>query len=216
MYLPTDTRGQLKLAITTTLLSTLPPLPCGEYSIIAVDPPWQFNLRETDETHRGRTPYPNLTDEHILKMPVVAIASDDAYLFLWVTNQHLPLGFQCLESWGFTYKQIYSWVKTTKASTEDDPKIRIGTGHYGRNCTEHFLVATKGKPKTFMSLGIRDVPNAILSPRREHSRKPEEFYQLCDRLSIALGGSKIDLFARQQRPGWEVWGAETDKFEELK
>jgi len=212
MYAPTDTRGQLKLSITATLLPGLPPLPSGEYSIISIDPPWQFNLRETDETHRGRTPYPNLTDEHILKMPVGAIASDDAYLFLWVTNQHLPLGFQCIESWGFKYKQIYTWLKTTKASTEDDPKIRIGTGHYGRNCTEHFLIATKGKPKTFMSLGIRDVPNAILSPRKEHSRKPEEFYHLCDLLSGVFGGSKIDLFARQRRPGWEVWGAEIDKF----
>jgi N6-adenosine-specific RNA methylase IME4 len=212
MYSPTDTRGQLKLGIMATLLPSLPSLPVGEYSIIAIDPPWQFNLRETDETHRGRTPYPNLTDNDIVKMQVGAIASTNAYLFLWVTNQHLPLGFKCLESWGFQYKQVYTWLKTTKASTEEDPKIRIGTGHYGRNCTEHFLVATKGNPKTFMALGIRDVPNAVLAPRREHSRKPEEFYQLCDRLGNALGGTKIDLFARQQRPGWDVWGAETDKF----
>lgn len=202
-YQPTDKRGQLKLDIATQLIPNTPALPTGNYSLIACDPPWQYSLRETDATHRGRTPYPNMTDADILNLEVGAIASSNSYLLLWTTNNHLPLAFKCLESWGFTYKGIHSWVKVTAAGNP-----HIGVGHYGRNCTEHFLVATKGKPGSFTKLGLTNVPNALMARRGKHSAKPEEFYQLCDRLFEVLGGSRVELFARSQREGWDVWGAE--------
>jgi N6-adenosine-specific RNA methylase IME4 len=210
MYSATDKTGQLKLAISQELLPNLPPLPVGSYSLIVIDPPWQYSLREIDATHRGRCPYPSMTDQQILDMPIGAISQPNAYLLLWVTNNHLPLGFQCLESWKFAYKSIFTWVKTTKASTEEAPKVNFGIGHYGRNCTEHWLVATKGKPGSFTSHGLTNIPNVIHAPRGKHSQKPEEFWVITDRIAEKLGGKNIELFARQRRSGWDAWGAEID------
>ena len=210
MYKLTDKTGQLKLAIFQQLLPNLPPIPIGSYSLITADPPWQYSLRETDATHRGRCPYPSMTDQQILDMPIGTIAAPNAYLLLWVTNNHLPLGFKCLDSWGFAYKSIFTWVKTTKASTEEDPRANIGIGHYGRNCTEHWLVATKGKPGSFTSHGLTNIPNVIHAPRGKHSQKPEEFWAIADRLAEKLGGKNIELFARQKRLGWDAWGAEVE------
>jgi N6-adenosine-specific RNA methylase IME4 len=187
-----------------------------------MDPPWQYQLRETDATHRGRCPYPAMTDEQILNLPIGSIAHQNSYLMLWVTNNHLPLGFRCLENWGFAYKSIFTWVKTTKASTEEEPKVNFGIGHYGRNCTEHFLVATKGNPGSFTSHGLTNVPNTIFASRSSrggtpsrHSEKPPEFWTVADalrarklRLAEKLGGSRIELFARTKREGWDCWGAE--------
>lgn len=210
MYTVNDKTGQLKLAISQQLLPNLPPIPVGNYSLITIDPPWNYQLRETDATHRGRCPYPSMTDQQILDIPIGTIAASNTYLLLWVTNNHLPLGFKCLESWGFAYKSIFTWVKTTKASTEEDPRVNIGIGHYGRNCTEHWLVATKGKPGSFTSHGLTNIPNVIHAPRGKHSQKPEEFWVIADRLAEKLGGKNIELFARQRRSGWDAWGAEVE------
>lgn len=207
-YQPDDKIGQLKLSIALNLIPGLPPIPNIDYRLIVCDPPWNFTLRETDATHRGRCPYPAMSDEQILNLPIGSIAHQNSYLLLWVTNNHLPLGFRCLERWGFTYKSIFTWVKTTKASTEQEPKVNFGIGHYGRNCTEHFLVATKGNPGSFTSHGLTNVPNTIFASRSKHSEKPSEFWTVADRLAEKLGGSRIELFARSKRDGWDSWGAE--------
>jgi N6-adenosine-specific RNA methylase IME4 len=203
-----DKRGNLKQGIKTT---ALPSIPQKNYSLIVADPPWTYSLRESDRTHRNRTPYPNMSDADILNLPIGKIAAQNAYLFLWVTNNHFPLGFQCLETWGFSYKTTFTWLKTTKDSTSNEIKLRIGVGHYGRSCTEHFLIATKGKPRSFTGLGLTSIPNVILAPRTDHSRKPEEFFAIANRLSDVLGGSKIELFARELREGWDAWGAEVEE-----
>ena len=122
--------GQLKLSIALELLPNLPPVPCKDYRLIVIDPPWSFSLREEDKTHRGRCSYPSMTDEQILNMPIAAISSDHSYLLLWVTNNHQYLGFRCLERWGFTHQSTFTWEKVTK-----DGRPHIGMGHYGRNCT---------------------------------------------------------------------------------
>ena len=137
-------------------------------------------------------------------MPVSSIAAPDSYLLLWTTNNHLPLAFRVMESWGFEYKAMHTWVKVTR----DRSKIRYGIGHYGRNATEHFLIGRKGKAKTFTALGLTDIPTAFQAPLGQHSQKPEEFYQTADRLGNALGGQRIELFSRCPRSGWESWGAE--------
>ncbi|MEG3981835.1 MT-A70 family methyltransferase [Microcoleus sp. T3B2] len=207
-YQADDKIGQLKLSIALNLIPGLPPIQNIDYRLIVCDPPWNFTLRETDATHRGRCPYPAMSDEQILSLPISAIAHQNSYLLLWVTNNHLPLGFRCLERWGFTYKSIFTWVKTTKASTEQEPKVNFGIGHYGRNCTEHFLVATKGNPGSFTSHGLTNIPNTIFASRSKHSEKPQEFWTVADRLAEKLGGSRIELFARTRHEGWDSWGAE--------
>jgi N6-adenosine-specific RNA methylase IME4 len=204
MYKATDARGQQKLAIALSLVPNTPALPVGEFSLIVADPPWSYHLRETDRSHRGRCPYPAMSDDQIKAMPVQAIAAQDAYLLLWTTNNHLPLAFEVAEAWGFEYKALHTWIKTTKVGD----KIRFGIGHYGRNCTEHILVCRKGNAPSFTALGLTNVPTAFHAPPKAHSEKPEAFYEMAERLGDALGGPKLELFARCDRIGWVIWGAE--------
>lgn len=207
-YSDCDKVGQKKLAIAAQLLPNLPPIPINSYSLIVCDPPWTYNLRETDVSHRGRCPYPSMSDQQILDMPIGAIATSDAYLLLWVTNNHLSLGFKCLNQWGFKHKSTFTWVKTTISSTEDEPIASMGIGHYGRNCTEHFLIATKGKPGSFTKLGLTSIRNVIFTPRLRHSEKPQAFWDdVAYPLAQKLEGSAIELFARQKREGWDSWGS---------
>ena len=133
-----DEKGQDKLQKILSLKN--PQFPDGKFTIILADPPWQYSLRENDKSHRGRTNYPTMTSNDILKLPVKNLAQEDAYLFLWVTKDHLQLGLEVLEKWGFSYKNILTWVKVSKAG-----KIRIMTGHWGRNCTECVLMGSRGK-----------------------------------------------------------------------
>lgn len=205
-YREGDRRGAEKTRLASRL-ATVPPLPEGPYSLILADPPWRYRLRETDASHRGRTPYPSMSDEEILSLPIGELAARDAYLLLWTTNNHLPLAFQCLERWGFRYKTTHSWIKVC---SKDRAKPAIGVGHYGRNCSEHFLVALRGEPKSWSALGLTNIPTAILAPRRQHSQKPEEFYRLSAKLLNRLGGRAIELFARQPRE-WDVWGLEASR-----
>ncbi|HEY9735457.1 MAG TPA: MT-A70 family methyltransferase [Trichocoleus sp.] len=204
MYQAADTRGQQKLEMAAAV-DGLPSIPCRDYRLVVADPPWRYQLRESDATHRGRTPYPNMSDEQILSLPIGQITAKDAYLLLWVTNNHLPLGFRCLEAWGFQYKGIHTWLKVSSKGTP-----HIGVGHYGRNCTEQILVAIKGKPGSFTHLGITSVPTVLMARRRQHSQKPELFWDVANALAEKLGGPNIELFARSRREGWDAWGLEAD------
>ena len=122
------------------------------------------------------------------------IADEDAILWLWTTNAHLRVAFDVVKSWGFEYKTLLTWVKD-----------RMGTGEWLRGQTEHCLLATRGKP-VFIHGNHTTVLKAL---RREHSRKPEEFYILVE---ATCPGSKVELFARQARAGWQVFGNQTDLF----
>jgi len=207
-YQDADERGQRKMAIARAIEEgAVQPIPQNGYRLVVADPPWTYNLRELDRSHRGRTNYPTMTDDDILSL-INGVASEDAYFLLWVTNNHMELGLECLANWGFKLRSIHTWVKTTKQLGAN--KLHIGLGHYGRSCTEHFLVGSRGKVKAWSTMGLTNIPNVIFAPRREHSRKPEEFFVTADRLRLALGGEAIELFARQQRPGWDCWGAEVE------
>jgi N6-adenosine-specific RNA methylase IME4 len=201
-YAKTDDRGQEKEAVKVDpdkLEFTR-----NDYGLVVIDPPWEYALRETDQSHRGRTPYPTMSDHEILNLPIAHITAADSYCLLWATANHLPLAFKCLESWGFEYKAIHTWAKTTLSGEG----LKIGLGHYGRNCAEFFLVGVKGSPGSFSTLGLTDIPSVILDAPTAHSVKPEKFYRLAHRLSNALGAATIELFARSEQPGWDLWGAE--------
>lgn len=221
-YKESDKVGQLKLAIATQLLPNLPQINMGQYSLIVCDPPWSYNLRETDKSHRGRCPYPSMSDQQILDMPIGAIAASEAYLFLWATNAHLPLAFECLTRWGFEYKNLFTWVKITQNNeyptfleNEDQsllvsppPKLRIGLGHNGRNATEQLLFGIKGKALSLSSLGFTNIPNLLFAPLGQHSQKPQRFWDdIANPLMQKIGGNAIELFARQRREGWDSWGS---------
>lgn len=170
------------------------PLPEGPFRVIVADPPWSYEKRTSDPSHRGRCPYPPMTLEEIKKLDVGRLACEDCVLWLWTTNAHLPDAFDALRVWHFEYKTILTWIKT-----------RMGTGDWLRGKTEHCLLAVRGRP----TITLTNQTTALNAPAREHSRKPEEFYELVESL---CPGSKVELFARNQRRGWVAHGNETHLF----
>jgi N6-adenosine-specific RNA methylase IME4/ParB-like chromosome segregation protein Spo0J len=160
-----------------------PPLPAGPFRVIIADPPWPYELRSEDPSQRGTTPYPQMSIEQIKAMPVADIAHDDAILWLWSTNLHMPHAFEVAAAWGFEHKTILTWAKS-----------KMGCGDWLRGQTEHCLFATRGKPTVTLSNETTLLPG----PVREHSRKPEEFYALVKRL---CPGATAELFQRTEREG---------------
>jgi len=168
--------------------------PQGKYHVIAIDPAWSYDNRPDDSTHRAANPYPSMTLEEIKALAVPGLALDDCILWLWTTNAFMEEAHQVARHWGFTKKTILTWVKDN-----------MGTGDWLRGQTEHCLMCIKGKPV----VNLTNQTTVIHGPLREHSRKPDSFYELVEEL---CPGKKIELFARQKRTGWEAHGNETDKF----
>lgn len=156
--------------------------------------------------------------QDIEAMPVKEIAAADAHLFLWATGPCLPQAFRVMDAWGFKYSGVaFTWVKLKKSFDPDQLRIlptaahdlHVGLGFTTRKNAEFCLLGRRGNAKR-VSKSVREI---ILSPVREHSRKPEEFR---DRVEAYVGeGVRIaELFARSTRSGWDSWGNETGKFGE--
>jgi len=175
-----------------------------KYNIIYADPPWTF--KTYSDKGKGKSPeqhYACMTKEDIQNLPIPDIAADDCVLFLWVTFPCLEEGLELIRKWGFTYKTCaFNWVKRNKRSDS----WFWGCGYWTRSNSELCLLATKGHPKR-ISASVHQVCDARV---REHSRKPDE---IRDRIVELCGDlPRIELFARQQTEGWDVWGNETNKF----
>lgn len=165
-----------------------------QYRTILADPPWDVEQKGA----RGAEQHYNLmTLERIAAMPVADLVTEDAHLWLWVTNATLRAGYDIAEAWGFTVRSPLTWVK-----------FRLGLGVYLRNSTEHLLFATRGNAP----VQFRSQPTWINAPVQDHSHKPEEQYALIERVSP---GPYMELFARRSQPGWDAWGNEIDSDIEL-
>ncbi len=137
--------------------------------------------------------YSLMTNEEIKKLPVGDLASVGCHLWLWTTNSHLRVAFDVMEAWGFKYLAPITWVKPS------------GCGNYFIHRTQHLLFGYKDKCQFNLS---RYKPNVIFAPvPKVHSRKPEESYQLIESISE---NPRLEMFARQKREGWDVWGKEVD------
>lgn len=189
-----------------------PPLPAdGRYRVILADPPWRFETWSHRGQGRGASQhYPTMATEDICALKVRSAAARDCVLFLWGTWPHLPDALRVIDAWGFDYRSCgFLWVKqrahaaTLWADLED---LFLGLGYGSRGNTEFCLRAARGHPKR--RDGAQDVPQLILSPRREHSRKPDEQYARIERL---YDGPYLELFARSIRPGWDGWGNQVGK-----
>ena len=146
-------------------------------------------------------PYPMMRTRDICSLPVVNIAAPDCLLFLWAVPSHLPDALAVIRAWGFEYKTVaFTWVKRTPKDTG----YFLGRGYWTHSNAEPCLLATRGHPPR-VGTGI---PSLIVSPRREHSRKPDEARQRIER--IAGDVPRAELFARQKAPGWSSWGNEVD------
>ncbi len=181
----------------------LPPLPAtaGGWSTLLADPPWRFVNRtgKVAPEHRRLDRYDTMTVKDICALPVAEVVADRAHLYLWVPNALLPEGLQVMESWGFRYVSNLIWAKRRKDGGPDGR----GVGFYFRNVTEPILFGVRGSMRT-LPPGRRQV-NIIESRKREHSRKPDEMYELIQSCSP---GPYLELFARYPRPGWAAWGDE--------
>jgi N6-adenosine-specific RNA methylase IME4 len=169
------------------------PLPQDRrYPIILADPPWKFRVYDDSGMQRAaQAHYPTMELADICKLPVAELATPDALLFMWTTAPHLPEAFQVLAAWSFEYCTHVVWVKD-----------KWGLGYWVRNQHELLLIATRGN---FPAPKPADRPSSVISaPRREHSRKPDEAYELIERMYPEL--PKIELFARHARQSWAAWG----------
>lgn len=188
-------RAALREQATARIVSEPAPLPTGRFRVIVADPPWNYEKRKDDGSHRAALTYPTMTTAEICAMPVAERAHEDCLLWLWTTNAFMRDAFQILDAWGFAEKTILTWAKD-----------RMGTGDWLRGKTEHCVLAVRGSPH----VNLTNQTTLLTAPAREHSRKPDEFYALVEQL---CPGSKLELFARQQREGWVAWGAESEKFD---
>jgi N6-adenosine-specific RNA methylase IME4 len=172
------------------------------FATIMADPPWRFSNRtgKMAPEHRRLSRYGTMTLDDIMDLPVASIAEPTAHLYLWVPNALLAEGLEVMRRWGFTYKTNFIWYKVRKDGGPD----RRGVGFYFRNVTELVLFGTRGKNARTREAGRRQ-PNLISTCKREHSRKPDEFYDVVETCSP---GPYLEMFARHGQPGWWQWGNE--------
>ena len=182
------------------------PLPttAGGFSTILADPPWRFQNRtgKVAPEHKRLGRYGTMSLEEIKTLSVDAIAAENAHLYLWVPNALLPEGLNVMEAWGFKYVSNIVWAKRRKDGGPDGR----GVGFYFRNVTELLLFGVKGKLRTLSP--ARSQVNMIETRKREHSRKPDEQYELIENCSP---GPYLELFARYPQPYWKCWGNEADE-----
>jgi N6-adenosine-specific RNA methylase IME4 len=176
-----------------------------KFKTILADPPWQFTNRtgKVAPEHRRLNRYSTLTLNDICEIPVHLAADDTAHLYLWVPNALLPEGLQVMKAWGFHYKTNIIWHKIRKDGGPDGR----GVGFYFRNTTEILLFGIRGSMRT-LAPGRKQV-NIIKSMKREHSRKPDEQYELIEDCSPA---PYLELFSRGTKKGWTVWGNQTEDY----
>lgn len=199
--------GNLQMAddvVNDPALSLLQAAPKGGFRTIMADPPWRFTNRtgKMAPEHRRLSRYETMTLEDICALPVADVAASTAHLYLWTPNALLPDALQVMQAWGFQYKSNIIWHKIRKDGGSDGR----GVGFYFRNVTEIILFGVRGKNARTEAAGRRQV-NMIESRKREHSRKPDEQYDLIESCSQ---GPYLEMFARGTRPNWTVWGNQAD------
>lgn len=178
------------------------PFPNKKYSVIYADPPWRYKVYSKKGLGRSaESHYPTMDIEDICALPVESLADRNCALFLWVTLPCLKEGLRALEQWGFTYKTVaFVWIKQNKKADS----LFWGMGYWTRSNAELCILATKGNPKR-LSASVHQV---IMSHIERHSKKPDEIRK---RIVDLMGDlPRIELFARNTTPGWDVWGNEVE------
>jgi N6-adenosine-specific RNA methylase IME4 len=176
------------------------------FATILADPPWQFQNRtgKMAPEHKRLSRYGTMALDEILRLPVGTLGMETAHLYLWVPNALLPHGLKVMEGWGFSYKTNIVWHKIRKDGGPDGR----GVGFYFRNTTELVLFGVRGPNARTLGPGRSQV-NVIRTQKREHSRKPDELYDIIEACSP---GPYLELFARGSRPGWSSWGNEAEHY----
>ncbi len=178
-----------------------------KFSTVLADPPWRFHNKtgKMAPEHKRLSRYSTLSLQEIGALPVESLVTEPAHLYLWVPNALLGYGLDTMRQWGFEYKTNLIWYKVRKDGGPD----RRGVGFYFRNVTEVVLFGVRGKNARTLAPGRRQ-ENIIVSRKREHSRKPDEQYELIESCSP---GPYLELFARGRRSGWSAWGDQCEDYE---
>jgi len=192
----------------------LPPVPDEKFSIISLDPAWHHETRAPLKDDAAmRTPqkhYPTMSLEHIASIPVRQMAKPDAWVFLWMTGPLMVRGVhnKLFEAWNvkpssLAFVWIKLWNNTDVAQFGRTPLLEqdlaLGMGLTTRQNAEFVMLGKIGSPR----VGRHDIRQVIVSPRREHSRKPEEYYRRVEHFAV---GNRLDCFAGAERTGWTSWG----------
>lgn len=203
------------------------PFPAGQYGVIYLDPPWLYRMR-TAAGH-GKSPhahYPGMTLDEMkaLRDDILFASAPDCVMFMWTTWPALPDAnvdfirdaMDLMQHYGFARKSGGVWNKTTVHG-----KQSMGTGYIFRGASEPFFIGTRGRPRIKnkstrnaiftgeLPENLNDLGVTVTAAAREHSRKPDIVPQIIEAL---FDGPYLELFSRTTRPGWTVWGNETDKF----
>jgi N6-adenosine-specific RNA methylase IME4 len=176
-----------------------------QFRTILADPPWQF-INKTGKVapeHHRLSRYGTMKLDEISALPVAEVAAPTSHLYLWCPNALLPDGLAVMKAWGFTYKSNLVWHKIRKDGGPDGR----GVGFYFRNVTELILFGVRGKSARTLAPGRSQV-NFLATRKREHSRKPDEQYEIIESCSA---GPFIELFARGVRKRWTTWGNQADE-----
>jgi N6-adenosine-specific RNA methylase IME4 len=193
----TLTRAQLEAELGAKVRA----LPERRYVVLYADPPWRFEVysRDTGLDRDAANHYPVMTLDDIKALDVASIAASDSVLFLWGTSPMIEHAHEVMRAWGFAYKSQFIWVKD-----------RVGLGFWARGKHEILLVGTRGKVPA-PAPGTQ-FPSVIEAKAREHSRKPDEAYEIIERYFPTA--PKVELFARpgMLRPTWDYWGPEAPPF----
>jgi N6-adenosine-specific RNA methylase IME4 len=176
------------------------PLLAHSYDLIVIDPPWPFaTWSAAGQGKSASKHYRVMTLVDIKALPVRELLKDHAVVLLWATGAMLAQAVAVMEAWGITFKTELAWRKVTR-----NGKVRMGCGFWARTMHEPVLLGTVGKPRKIT------LPSCFDGIAREHSRKPDEFYQMITERTPDL--RRADLFAREKREGWDAWGDEVEKF----
>ena len=179
----------------------------NRFRTILADPPWRFQNRtgKMAPEHRRLSRYVTMTLDVIKSLAVPSVTAATAHLYLWVPNALLPEGIEVLRAWGFEYKSNIVWHKVRKDGGSDGR----GVGFYFRNVTELLLFGVRGKNVRTLAPGRRQV-NLLSTRKREHSRKPDEMYEIIEACSP---GPYLEMFARGSRRGWATFGDQSEEYE---
>jgi N6-adenosine-specific RNA methylase IME4 len=177
------------------------PLVAHSYDLVVVDPPWHFNTwSPAGQTSKSASKqYRTMQFAEIMALPVRELLKLDAIVYLWATGAMMPHALATMEAWGIAYKTSFVWRKVTP-----NGKVRLGTGRWAQSGHELVLLGTVGKPRCYL------MPSIFDGIAREHSRKPDEFYNNIAKKTPGL--RRADVFARERREGWCCWGDEVGKF----
>lgn len=175
-----------------------------KFGVIVADPPWSFSdkLKYSGEVRRAAdSHYPTLSLAEIKHLPISEIADDNAILALWVPSAFLQAGLDIVEAWGFDYKQLWVWGKTSK---KNPLHLAFGMGRLARNCHEPLLIGTRGHYTKFLQ--DHSQRNLFMCPSMRHSQKPESIQTSLEKMFPDW--EKLEIFARRDRVGWTCIGNE--------